>query len=157
MFKKFGIVALGCALATTPLGTKQMIIDDFKNKLINSSWDPETLELGIRARFKCEYCGCNFFSSTNNYDSIQRDHLIPIMAGGTDTFNNLVLSCKTCNFIKRNWHPSSDLIRISNREELLSLAKEYVLKKRKVKETKMEKEKKLAILLLEAIENTQII
>ena len=73
-----------------------MSIEDLKLKLISSSWEPQTLELGIRANFKCEYCGCDFFSSINNYDSIQRDHIIPSIAGGTDMLaNKLTLVFKT--------------------------------------------------------------
>jgi len=133
-----------------------MKIEDLKLKLISSSWDAETLEIGIRANFKCEYCGCDFFSSVNDYDSIQRDHLIPVIAGGTDTFENFVLSYKTCNYIKRNWHPLIDIIKNLNREELLERAKKYVLEKRKVKENRMNQEKELALKLIIEIKSKSI-
>lgn len=114
-----------------------MNLEDFKKRMVQSRWDPKTLEIAIRARFICEYCGCEFYSSVNNYESIQIDHIIPKKYGGNDTSNNLALVCRTCNFIKRNWNPGKNQTKRLTRKELLEITKTYLTSKRKEKEERM--------------------
>ena len=130
-----------------------MSLEELKMKMINSSWDPNTLELAIRANFKCEYCGCNFFATVNDYDSIQVDHIIPTSLLCDNSLNNLALACKTCNFIKRNWNPQTIKNKAQNRDELLKAAKDYILGKRKFKEQRMLEEKEYASELISKIIN----
>jgi len=47
----------------------------------------------IRDAHTCQYCG-------NDADTV--DHVVPISKGGTDEPDNLVASCKRCNFRKGN-------------------------------------------------------
>ena len=46
-----------------------------------------------RDRFTCAYCGGKFPQTTN----LSRDHIIPRSRGGTDTWTNVVTSCRKCN------------------------------------------------------------
>ena len=59
----------------------------------------DQIEMAVRADFKCEYCGKDLLESADAYDSWQKDHLIP---NGDNSSDNMVLSCKTCNFAKRH-------------------------------------------------------
>jgi hypothetical protein len=43
----------------------------------------------------CQYCGKHV-----DYDNFTIDHVIPRAKGGTTTWNNIVCSCKKCNFYK---------------------------------------------------------
>lgn len=45
-----------------------------------------------RDRFRCVYCG----KSASEIE-IEIDNVVPVSAGGSDTFDNLVTSCKPCN------------------------------------------------------------
>jgi 5-methylcytosine-specific restriction endonuclease McrA len=58
----------------------------------------------LRANFKCEYCGCDFFASPEAYKQIEREHIVPKHRQGADDLNNLALACRTCNFcFKGRW------------------------------------------------------
>ena len=43
----------------------------------------------------CAYCGCEL-----EYKDMQIDHIQPVELKGTDDFNNLVPTCRMCNFYK---------------------------------------------------------
>ena len=45
---------------------------------------------------RCAYCGRRI-----EYEDMQVDHLIPQRNGGTDSFDNLMPSCRLCNHYKR--------------------------------------------------------
>lgn len=68
-------------------------------------WSETSARLGIQARFRCEYCGRDLLASVDDYDAWQVDHILPQSKGGPDDFENLAVSCKTCNFMKRNVVP----------------------------------------------------
>ena len=73
-------------------------------------WDRSSVLLGIRAQFRCEYCGRYLLRSVDDYDTWQIDHIIPKAKCGKDVkdhCNNLAIACKTCNFLKRDWVPDS--------------------------------------------------
>lgn len=126
-------------------------INKLKKQLVNSGWDKVTLELGIESEFRCQYCNCDFFLTVNNYDSIQLDHLIPLKFGGTQNIKNLVLSCRTCNFIKRNWIPEKVISKGESRDILINLVKDYIKEKREIKEEKIKHEKQIVVQLLKEI------
>ena len=44
----------------------------------------------------CQYCG-------KSKSEITIDHVLPKDKGGNDSWNNLVVACKRCNIIKRNY------------------------------------------------------
>jgi 5-methylcytosine-specific restriction endonuclease McrA len=51
----------------------------------------------VRDGLNCSYCGI----PTEEYNRT-RDHVIPLSMGGTNTLDNLVLACKSCNGLKGN-------------------------------------------------------
>jgi CRISPR/Cas system Type II protein with McrA/HNH and RuvC-like nuclease domain len=59
---------------------------EIKRKII-----PESLKLEIyeRDNYKCRYCG--------SVDNLTIDHIIPVIHGGENTKDNLVIACKSCN------------------------------------------------------------
>ena len=65
-------------------------------------WSQETLDLGLRAGFRCEYCGRDLLASVDAYDAWQNDHIHPKSSGGGDSFDNKAVACGTCNRAKRN-------------------------------------------------------
>lgn len=128
-----------------------MKLEILKQQMIQSKWDKKTLEIAIRAKFVCEYCGCDFYSSVNNYESMQIDHIIPTKHGGDDSLSNLALTCKTCNFIKRNWNPTKNNIENITRENLINITRDYLLGKRKLKEQRILLEKDIVSKILNTI------
>jgi 5-methylcytosine-specific restriction protein A len=46
---------------------------------------------------ECHHCGKRFPK-----EALTMDHLVPISRGGRSTKFNIVLSCKSCNSIKKN-------------------------------------------------------
>lgn len=95
-------------------------------------WSEEAAKLGIRSNFRCEYCGCNLLESVDNYKSWQKDHIIPISRGGDEKdFDNIALSCRTCNFnLKGDWDPSTDVKTNASRDELINSIKRKIEKQR---------------------------
>ena len=55
--------------------------------------------------FKCEYCGRDLLASIEDYDAWQLDHVVPTSKEGPDSFENLALCCKACNFMKLRYTP----------------------------------------------------
>ena len=43
----------------------------------------------------CAYCGCFL-----KYKDMRVDHVVAIKRGGKDTINNMLLSCRQCNYCK---------------------------------------------------------
>ena len=111
-----------------------MTHDDAIKILANElGWPSVTKEIGIRAKFCCEYCGKYLLSDVDTYDSWQIDHIVP---NGDGDIDNLAVSCKTCNFIKSNTDPTETATN-QDRQSLIIAAKELIIKKREVKETKL--------------------
>lgn len=59
----------------------------------------------IRDKTKCVYCESNLSIS-----EFTIDHVKPVSKGGTDDYNNVVCSCKSCNQLKGNVSLSETLI-----------------------------------------------
>lgn len=94
-------------------------------------WSRVSLEMCTRARFKCEYCGRDYLSSSDTHlYGFETDHVIPRSKGGTDDFENLALACIPCNRIKRHTVPNPDLVGQS-RAELVAAARSYIERLRK--------------------------
>ncbi|MBS1787948.1 MAG: HNH endonuclease [Acidobacteria bacterium] len=51
-------------------------------------------DVRLRAKFLCEYCHAH---EIWQHIPFTIDHLIPVIAGGTDGFDNLALACFHCN------------------------------------------------------------
>ncbi|MBA7666604.1 hypothetical protein ES703_74685 [subsurface metagenome] len=43
--------------------------------------------------FRCQYCG----KTPNDGVKLTLDHVVPILFGGTSTFDNLITACEVCN------------------------------------------------------------
>jgi len=65
----------------------------------------EAIALGILHDFRCAYCGRDLVASIEALDSWQEDHLHPKSSRPDDAFENRVVSCKLCNFVKRGYVP----------------------------------------------------
>lgn len=57
--------------------------------------------LFARDLHRCAYCGKHF----QNYHELSRDHIVPIVQGGKDTWLNVITSCKRCNNLKGDRTP----------------------------------------------------
>jgi len=57
--------------------------------------------LFARDLHQCAYCGKHF----QNYHDLSRDHIVPIVQGGKDTWLNVITSCKRCNNLKGDRTP----------------------------------------------------
>ena len=55
----------------------------------------------------CLYCGNEFA-----VHDLSRDHILPIVQGGTDTWNNVVTACKRCNHHKGGRTPEQANIQL---------------------------------------------
>lgn len=133
-----------------------MDIADIKKELISLGWGEQTLELAIRAKFKCEYCGTDILESVDSYYSIQVEHIIPKMKEGPDNSDNLAIVCKNCNFIKRNWDPRKMVPKeFQNRNSLLNVSKEYIQNKRANKNKIVVRMKDLSVELMKGIKEVQ--
>jgi 5-methylcytosine-specific restriction endonuclease McrA len=100
-------------------------------------WAPWQIKAGIRAKFKCEYCGKDLLESVDNYFWIwQIDHIKPTSKGGDDDYDkeqeNLAVSCLTCNYIKSDWWDES-ILDSESRDDKVEHAKSYIKAKREEK------------------------
>jgi hypothetical protein len=57
-----------------------------------------------RANGLCEYCQ----TSQDIVIEMEIDHIVPVSAGGTDTAENLCLTCVSCNHFKRDFLAGND-------------------------------------------------
>lgn len=57
--------------------------------------------LFARDLHRCAYCGKYF----TNYHDLSRDHIVPVVQGGKDTWLNVITSCKRCNNLKGDRTP----------------------------------------------------
>lgn len=94
-------------------------------------WPEYQIEVGLRADFKCEYCGKSLLETYEHYDQWQVDHIIP---NGDNNLENLALSCKLCNFVKRQTDPSSQTDK-KDRASLIAAARDIISQRRQRKAT----------------------
>jgi 5-methylcytosine-specific restriction endonuclease McrA len=78
------------------------IVEQLRNYRIGE-WNARQ---GIKQEFRCAYCDVDFLACFNTYNSWTWDHIIPRSQDGEDTFENIVICCRTCNFLKRDYLPS---------------------------------------------------
>ena len=75
-------------------------------KLVAQKWLPRTIDVWVRAKCRCEYCGKSLVESPDEYFlGSHVDHIIP---DAGDNLDNLALACKACNLIKRRRRFSED-------------------------------------------------
>jgi hypothetical protein len=111
--------------------------DEARSKLNKLGWPDWMLDLGIRAKFRCEYCDKDMLADVDSYDGWQKDHIVP---DGNDDVSNLAIACKTCNFIKRNSDPRV-LANGEDRASLVAAARHIVSERRAKKEETLQKTK----------------
>lgn len=97
-------------------------------------WGPWTIDIAVRANFRCEYCDRDLLLSVDAYKEWQHDHIIPKSVDEEkekDRPENLAFSCRACNWdFKKKWDPSDALGDNPSREELIRVTREYVARKR---------------------------
>jgi 5-methylcytosine-specific restriction endonuclease McrA len=91
-----------------------------------------TAQRGLEQDFRCVYCDLDFLASYDNYYLWSLDHIIPRSFNGDDTFENIAVCCKPCNFLKLAYPPIG-----STREERIVDARRYVQQQRSRQETKV--------------------
>ena len=108
------------------------IRNDVVRRLVaTGKWGEDPARLGERAGYVCEYCGLDLLSSPENYKEWQTDHIVPQGCGGTDDFDNLALSCRTCNVsFKSRWNPRDCAGDNASREDLIAAARVYISRKK---------------------------
>ena len=122
-----------------------MTTEEAKELLIKElGWPKFMVELGVRAKFRCEYCDKYLLKSVDVYDSWQKDHIIP---NGGDDPSNLAIACKTCNFIKRHTDPISRA-KGTDRDSLIQAAREIIQERRNEKQKILSKTREAAEVIL---------
>ena len=87
---------------------------------------------GVETDFKCEYCDEDLLASLVSYYSMQIDHVLPKSHDGKHCFENMALSCKPCNLLKRDFVPSG-----SNREERVADARRHLSDLRRARKDRL--------------------
>lgn len=65
---------------------------------------PRDVEHAVLARdgMICRYCGCAVHRRRTGPRKLQLDHVLPHSLGGRNTVENLVVSCRRCNYAKKD-------------------------------------------------------
>lgn len=118
-----------------------MNTDNNKNILVKEfRWSHEQIELALRAKCKCEYCGIDLFSSCDSYILWEVDHIVPKSCGthnfDFNDFNNLAISCSQCNWLKSKYNPLKSLKKF-DREKCIIIAKNYINERRAKKQDEL--------------------
>lgn len=92
-------------------------------------WDARQ---GLFQDFRCVYCDRDLLASYDDYNSWACDHIIPVARDGNGTEENIVICCRTCNFLKRSYVPSGD-----TRAERVADARRYVQERRSSHEARI--------------------
>ena len=107
---------------------RQHVIDQLQREGLAGGWAPKA---GERAGYKCEYCDKDMLASPDAYVSWQHDHIIPQLAGGQDTLENIALSCSVCNvLLKGTWNPANEVGRDASREDKILAVRKYIGERR---------------------------
>ena len=105
--------------------------------LPRGDWSPDTLDVWLRAKGFCEYCGKDLQRLSDDfYHGYNIDHVLPVSHGGHSGVDNYALSCRACNLIKRDYVSQSSQTNMS-REERIQGAREHIQSKRDENERRM--------------------
>jgi 5-methylcytosine-specific restriction endonuclease McrA len=80
---------------------------------------------GVEQDCRCAYCERDLLASYNDYNSWQFDHVYPMSQGGEHSFENIVVCCKACNYLKLTYVPDG-----TTHQERIADARRYVLARR---------------------------
>lgn len=94
---------------------------------------PDKEVLFRRDKHLCAYCGSQF-----KEDDLTRDHIIPQVAGGQDTWMNLVTACKSCNHHKADRTPKRAGMELLYVPYIPCRAEWLILKNRRILADQME-------------------
>ncbi|EPI8558718.1 HNH endonuclease [Vibrio fluvialis] len=117
--------------------------DIYDQLMATGQWGDREIKLGIEFDFKCAYCDKDMFESVDSYKEWQTDHLVPFSKSNDDTYENCVLSCRTCNFIKGTWNPEQNQAEPLSRIELIGRARKYVFEKRSLTQSQINEYKRI--------------
>ncbi len=128
-----------------------MTSTEARHKLMKDHhFSAEQIDWGIRAGFKCEYCGRDLLASVDDYDSWQADHIYPQSKQKVDREVNMAIACKTCNFMKRaevfGKLPNSE----EERTQMVKYVKQQIATKRAEKQMAVAEIRQLTQVLLDA-------
>ena len=98
------------------------------------------------ANGNCVYCGENLVETRLGYSSIEMDHLLPksIYKKVEWDFDNHVLSCSSCNGMKKNWNPleegenALEMLR-GNKQEIINRVSDYLSDKIEARENEWQR------------------
>jgi 5-methylcytosine-specific restriction endonuclease McrA len=85
------------------------------------TWPSRDIALSVQHDFRCAFCGHDLVASVEALDLWQIDHLHPKSDARDDALENLVLSCKLCNWLKMAYIP-----RGTTRDERIADAWRYI-------------------------------
>ncbi|HEX9445156.1 MAG TPA: HNH endonuclease signature motif containing protein [Candidatus Binatia bacterium] len=74
----------------------------------------------------CGYCGRRLSIYGGRFDSKVKDYLVPLSKGGLDAPENIMASCKECQFLKGDYLNYALLPITINRPRLLSDIRRYL-------------------------------
>lgn len=74
----------------------------------------------------CSYCGRRLSIFGGRFDSKVKDYLVPLGKGGRDEPENIVASCKECQFLKGDYLNYALLPVLDNRPRLLIDIRRYI-------------------------------
>ncbi len=90
-------------------------------------------QFAIDQDFRCAYCDLDFLSTFNNYNSWTWDHIVPLSRFGADDLHNIIVCCKTCNWLKGTHMPEG-----ASREELVASSRTFVQQQRAAYEAEVD-------------------
>lgn len=76
---------------------KRIVLDFWYKCVIAPLWQMKRRIVLLRSRGRCRYC-----LEVLTPKTFTVDHVVPVSAGGSDAFSNLVACCKYCNKMKGN-------------------------------------------------------
>ena len=85
--------------------------------LINTLTAGEWIDILIKYKFRCAYCGKEF----TLFDRETKDHVIPISKNGRNTKENVVPACRSCNSkkhdtINHRWYKRGTIISLTGKK-----------------------------------------
>ena len=81
----------------------------------------------VRDRNVCAYCGGRF-----DFESLTREHIIPVSRGGEDSWMNCITACKACNGRKGNRLPEESGMTLLYLPYVPSLHEDMILRGRRI-------------------------
>jgi 5-methylcytosine-specific restriction endonuclease McrA len=108
--------------------TPERARDAVRRIMATNKWSLESLYIGLRADFKCEYCGRDLLGSPADYKLWETDHVVP---GNGDTPDNLALACTVCNCkFKNSWWRPDETSTPKERNVRIEEVRQYIEQRR---------------------------